>query len=69
MKIRGRKGICTPTIMTDISSSMASSLVAALHFLRIGELAQTRHRVQAIVGNLAEQVAAEVVAPKFDELV
>ena len=32
------EGICTPT-MTDISPNIASSSVAALHFLRIGELA------------------------------
>jgi len=37
---RGRKGICTPTIMTDILASIALSLVAALHFFWIGGLAQ-----------------------------
>jgi len=69
LKRRGRKGIRTPTIMTDISPNITSSLVPVLHFLRIGELAQTRYRVQAIVGNLAEQVVVEVVARRFIELV
>jgi len=53
--------MCTPTVMTDISLRIASSLVAALHFLRIGELAEARHRVRR------EQVVAGVVARKFNK--